>query len=152
MIQIQKAKIGDAQQIHQLIASFAEKRSMLPRSLNYIYENIRDFWVAKDGDSVVGCCALHIVGWEGLAEVKSLSVAEAKQKTGLGRLLVEKCLQEAREMGIRRAFALTFVPGFFKKLGFSEIEKEKLPHKIWSDCIDCSYFPDCCEIAVIKEI
>ena len=145
---IVKATISDAEAIHKLISYFAEKKSVLPRPLNYIYENIRDFWVAKQDGEVVGCSALHVIGWEGLAEVKSLTVSEDMQKKGLGRDLVNRCIEEGKQLGASQVFALTFVPEFFVSLGFSEVDKESLPHKIWSDCIDCSYFPDCKEIAV----
>lgn len=150
MIKLRKATIKDAEVIHKLVSHFAGKGIMLPRSLNSVYESIRDFWVAEDEGAreVLACVALHVIGWEGLAEVRSLSVKEDTQKTGYGKLLVEKCIEEAKELGIKRLFALTFVPDFFLHLGFNEIDKNELPHKIWSDCIDCPFFPDCKEIAV----
>ncbi len=122
---------------------------MLERSLNYIYEHLRDFWVYEERNKILGCCALHIVGWQGLAEIKSLSVKEKYQNRGIGKALVKQCLVEAYSLGIKRVFALTFVPLFFKRLGFKVIKREALPHKIWSDCINCAYFPDCKEEAVI---
>jgi amino-acid N-acetyltransferase len=146
---IRKAILEDADNIHDLISAFADKRVMLPRSLNFVYENIRDFFVYVDESNVpVGCVALHVVGWEGLAEVKSLSVGASKQKSGIGRMLVEACLNEAGFLGVKRVFALTFVPDFFNKCGFHIIEKDTLPHKIWTDCIDCPFFNNCKEIAV----
>ncbi len=149
---IRKAIISDAQTIQELVAQFSQKGIMLPRSLNSVYEHIRDFWVIEEEGKVIGCAALHIVGWNGLAEIRSLSVNKECQKKGLGKLLVDKCLAEAKEIGIEKVFALTFVPDFFSKHGFQNIEKETLPHKIWSDCIDCPYFPDCKEIAVMKSL
>jgi amino-acid N-acetyltransferase len=149
---LQKAVIADAKPIQDLISSFAQKRIMLPRALNYVYENLRDFWVWKEEGKILGCCALHVVGWEGLAEVKSLSVHESLQKKGIGKILVDKCISEAKELGLTQVFALTFVPEFFLKCDFHEITKEALPHKIWSDCIDCPFFPNCEEIAVLKKI
>ena len=145
---LRKATILDATQIQHLIASFAGKRVMLPRSLNFVYENIRDFWVAEDQGMVVGCAALHVVGWQDLAEIKSLSVSSDYQKSGLGKKLVDKCIQEAKPLGVKRIFALTFVPDFFKRCDFSVIDREDLPHKIWTDCIDCPFFDNCKEIAV----
>lgn len=147
-----KPNVTDAPEIQKLIGSFAAKRAMLPRSLNYLYENIRDFWVYKEDGKIIGCCSLHIVGWEGLGEIKSLSVAEDAHKRGLGKLLVERCMQEARDIGLTKTFALTYVPGFFKKLGYRECSKDELPHKIWADCIDCPSFPNCDEIAVVTEL
>jgi amino-acid N-acetyltransferase len=126
---------------------------MLARPINYVYENIRDFFVAlNDNGSVIGCAALHVVGWEGLAELKSLGVYENTQKKGVGKELVEACMDEARSLGVKKVFALTFVDGFFHKMGFTTIAKEQLPHKIWSDCVNCPFFPDCSEIAVIRSV
>ncbi|MBF0563860.1 MAG: N-acetyltransferase [Nitrospirae bacterium] len=99
---------------------------------------------------IIGVSALHIM-WEDLAEIKSLAVSQSFQKRGIGRQLLERCLDEARALGVMRIFALTYVPGFFKKLGFTEIDKSNLPHKIWGECIHCTKFPDCDEQAVILE-
>ena len=144
---IRRAKIADVKDIQRLVNWFAAKNAMLPRALSTIYENIRDFYVADEDGRVVGCCALHVT-WGDLAEVKSLAVEENTQGKGYGKLLVEKCLEDARELGVPRAFALTYVPGFFEKLGFSLVDKATLPHKIWSECINCPKFPDCGEEAV----
>ena len=133
---ISKAKISDCKEIHLLINSFAKKELMLSRSLNYVYENIRDFWVYKKNNKVIGCCALHIIGWNNLAEIKSLSVNKKDQKHGIGNTLILKCLEDAKDIGIQKVFALTYVVDFFKKLGFKIINKDTFFHKIWSDCID----------------
>lgn len=149
---IRKAKISDVKQIHTLINSWAKEGKLLDRPLNYLYENIRDFWVYEDNRKIAGCCALHSIGWDNLGEVKSLVVAGKYQKRGMGRALVDKCIEEASSLGIKQVFALTFVPDFFKKLGFKKISRKILPHKIWSDCVNCVYFPDCKEQAVIYTI
>ena len=148
---IRKARVPDAPDLHKLINSFAQKDEMLPRSLNAISEGIRDFFVAEKSGAVVGCCALHIT-WEDLAEIKSLAIDEKARGVGLGRRLVESCLLEAREMVVPKIFALTYVPEFFEKLGFERIEKSNLPHKIWSECINCPKFPNCGEEAVSIEL
>ena len=148
---IRKAWIPDVTEIQRLVNYFAEKNAMLPRSLNTIYENIRDFYVLEQDGQIVGCCALHVT-WGDLAEVKSLAVDENAQGKQLGRQLVEACLNDAREMGIPKVFALTYVPGFFEKLGFQGVDKSTLPHKIWSECINCYKFPDCGEEAVAKDL
>ncbi len=144
---IRRARITDVKDIQTLVNSFAAKNEMLPRALSTIYENLRDFYVAVDNESVIGCCALHVT-WGDLAEVKSLAVEQSAQGKGCGRLLVETCLQDARELGVPKVFALTYVPAFFEKLGFSIVDKATLPHKIWSECINCPKFPDCGEEAV----
>jgi amino-acid N-acetyltransferase len=147
---IRKAKLKDAAQIHKLINFFARKDLMMPRSLNEIYENIRDFWVCEDRGRIIGCCALHVVGWSDMAEVKSLAVEASKQKGHIGSRLLAACLKEAKTLGIKKIFALTYAPGFFARFKFSEIDKAALPQKIWAECCNCPKFPDCEEIAVIR--
>ncbi len=149
---IRKATLSDSKQIQLLINAWAKKGKLLERSLNYIYENIRDFWVYTERERIAACCGLSVVGWEDLGEIKSLVVTKKMQSKGIGTKLVKKCLQEAKKLGVKNIFALTFVPDFFKKLGFTEIDRKDLPHKIWSDCINCLSFPDCCEHAVILRI
>jgi len=146
---IRKAKIEDIKQIQALINGFARQDLMLPRSLNELYENIRDFWVAEERGKIAGCCALHI-SWDDLAEIKSLAVSKTKQKKGLGARLVKLCLDEARQMGVKRIFVLTYRPDFFRKLGFKKVKQSELPHKIWAECINCPKFPDCQETALLK--
>ena len=148
---IRKATIEDIKEIQALINTFAEQDLMLPRSINELYENLRDYWVAVDAGFVIGCCALH-VSWENLAEVKSLAVNKEFWGKAVGTRLIEVCLDDALELGIHQVFALTYQQGFFEKMGFSLISKEQLPHKIWSECIKCSKFPDCDEIAMMKEV
>ena len=148
---IRKAKLRDVKQIQQLINSFARKDEMLARSLNELYENLRDFWVVDEERKVVGCAALHIC-WDDMAEIKSLAVAKIKHGKGIGRQLVLTCLNEAKEIGSRKAFVLTYRPGYFKQFGFKRVKHSSLPHKIWADCINCSKFPDCKETALLKNL
>jgi amino-acid N-acetyltransferase len=148
---VEKAKISDVAQMHKLINYFADKGLMLPRPLSEIYENIRDYFVCKDDEKVIGCAALHIT-WSDLAEIKSVAVNEDRQKQGIGDLLIKACLSEAEVIGIPTVFCLTYQPGFFKKFGFSQIEKMELPQKVWSECFRCPKFPNCDEIALIYHI
>mgnify|MGYP001565172746 CR=1 FL=1 len=124
---------------------------MLPRSLNELYENIRDFWVAQENNKVIGCSALHI-SWDDLAEIKSLAVEKNKQGLGIGKELVGACINEAGELGAKKIFVLTYQPEYFKRLGFKRIKNSELPHKIWAECINCPKFPNCQEIALVKKI
>ncbi len=148
MALVRKATIRDVDGMFSLITDYSRKELLLPRSKADLFEHIRDFFVAEEGGKIVGCCALHIF-WEDLAEVRSLAVREELQGKGVGRELVERCLEEARALGLRKVFALTYVPDFFLRLGFKEIDKHALPRKIWTDCVNCPYFPDCEEQAVI---
>jgi len=144
---IRKARIPDARAIHKLLIGYARDGLVLSRSLPEVYESIRDFYVAEEGGLIVGTVCLHIC-WEDLAEVRSLAVAEGQEGKGIGRRLVNACLDEARSLGLKRVFALTYKPGFFDKLGFRTIEKSELPQKIWGDCMKCVKFPECDEIAM----
>lgn len=148
---IRKATIKDTAEIQNLINYYADKDKMLPRALNEIYENIRDFWVEEKNGDIIGCVALHIA-WEDLAEVKSLAVKEEFSKHGIGKNLLNKCIDDAKILGVKRVFALTYVPDYFRKFGFKDVAKEKLPHKIWSECIKCPKFPDCGEVALLYEV
>lgn len=149
---ITKPTLSDADSIRELIKTFSKKNAMLPRSLNYVYENLRDFWVYKKNGKVVACCSLHIIGWEDLAEIKCLCVKKNWQKSKIGQQLILKCLEEANVLGLKKVFALTMVPDFFVKFGFKVVAKETLPHKIWSECVECPYFPNCKEIVVFKRL
>lgn len=145
--QVVKAVLSDARDIQALIRYWAAKDLMLPRALGLIYENIRDFYVIRDEQGLAGCAALHI-SWEDLAEVKSVAIREDRKGQGLGTVLVNACLDEARSLGLPRVFALTYQVSFFERLGFSRIDRSSLPHKVWQDCINCTHFPDCDEEAV----
>ncbi len=148
---VEKGKIKDVPQMQQLINYFADKGEMLARSLSEIYENIRDYFVVRQGERVIACVALH-VSWSDLAEIKSLTVAEDYQKQGIGDQLVEACLKEAKELGIPTIFCLTYKPAFFEKTGFLQVDKAKLPHKVWGECYRCPKFPNCDEVALIYQL
>ncbi|KJR41952.1 GCN5-like N-acetyltransferase [Candidatus Magnetoovum chiemensis] len=136
---------------------------MLPRPLNMLYENIRDFFICEDSTDhseaiaseykyeLIGVSALHVM-WEDLGEIKSLAVRADKQRKGIGAALVNSCINEAKQIGLKRVFALTYVPDFFLTLGFEKIDKQALPQKTWGDCINCSKFPECDEQAVILDL
>lgn len=148
---IRKAKIKDIKQIQSLINYFAGQNLMLPRSLNELYENLRDFWVCEEDSKITGCCALH-VSWDDLAEIKSLAVAEKRQKKGVGARFVAACINEAKEIGAKKVFVLTYKPQYFKRFGFKKVEHAGLPHKIWAECINCPKFPNCQETAMVKQL
>ena len=150
-MEIRRAKISDVEAIYSLINYYAERDRMLFRSLADIYENLQSFIVAELDGNVVGCCALQII-WSDLAEIKSLAVDQAHKDKGIGKMLVAEAIEQARQLGLPRVFALTLDPAFFERLGFEKIEKDALPMKVWKDCAKCSKQQNCDEIAVIKEI
>jgi len=124
---------------------------MLARSLGELYDNMRDYFVYEERGKVIGAGALHIC-WEDLAEIRSLCVTESSRGKGIGRMLVEACMEEARELNIAKVFLLTYQEEFFGKCGFTLVDKKELPQKIWSDCIRCPKFPECDEIAMMRRI
>lgn len=151
MKSVEKASISDVPQMHKLINSFADKGEMLARSLSEIYENVRDYFIVRDGEQVIACAALHI-NWSDLAEIRSVAVAEDYQKQGVGAKLIRACLKDANRLGIATVFCLTYQPGFFEKLGFTQVDKMELPQKIWNECYRCSKFPNCDEVALVRRL
>ena len=148
---IRRAQIEDIHQIQVLINQFAKQELMLPRSLSGLYECLRDFWVCQQNNQIAGCCALHII-WQDLGEIRSLVVKKPWQGKGIGSQLINAAFDEARGLGLKSIFTLTYIPDYFKGFGFHRISKEKLPHKIWAECISCPKFPDCKEVALIKKL
>ena len=150
---IRKAWVLDVKNIHKLLSTFSDRGEILPRSLSEIYDNLRDYCIFCDEKqkTIIGTCAVHIT-WEDLAEIRSLAVKEEFTKRGIGRKLVERCIAEARELGIHRVFVLTYKREFFEKVGFHLVDKSSLPHKIWADCLKCVKFPDCDETAMSKTL
>ncbi len=148
---VRKAKLKDISVIYSLIEKYATAGLLLPRSLSSLYEHVRDFWVYEEAGEILGCVALQIV-WKDLAEIRSLAVREDKTGEGIGGKLVEACLKEAVELGVKKVFSLTYAKDFFEKMGFKEVEKNSLPHKVWKECISCVKFPECDETAVIIDL
>lgn len=148
---IRKAQIHDVKEIQKLLMKYAGQGDMLSRSLSELYESIRDFYVVVGDGKLLGAAALHIV-WDDLAEVRSVAVAEEVGRRGIGSQLVQACIDEARQIGLKRIFCLTYRPDFFATLGFRLVDKSELPQKVWGDCIKCVKFPDCDENAMILDL
>ncbi len=146
-----KATTLDVPGVVELVNSFAERGEMLPRTAGELYETLRDFFVVRRGDEVVACAALHVT-WNDLAEVRSLAVREEDQTAGLGSLLVNACIVEARRLGLKRVFALTMKPAFFEKLGFAQADVMTLSRKVWNECYRCPKFMNCDEIAMVADV
>jgi amino-acid N-acetyltransferase len=148
-VRVRKAAMRDIHPILDLINSYAAKGIMLPRTEFDLSENIRDFSVAYSGDRLVGCGALHFYS-PVMGEVRSLAVAPEDRTHGIGMLLVESLVREADAYSLDAIFAFTYVPEFFAKMGFQEVERGELPLKAWKDCLRCPKFNSCDEIAVVR--
>ena len=146
-----KPTFKDVESIHKLINYYADQGLMLPRSRNILYETLRDMIVAEQNGEVAGVGALHLV-WDELAEIRAMAIAPEVTKQGVGRNIVEALVSEAKSLGVKKLFTLTYQPGFFAKLDFTEVEKDALPHKVWKECINCPKFPNCDETAMIRII
>ncbi len=145
---LRKATIADVPRVQKLVNFFADRNEMLHKSLNELYENLRDFTVAEEDGEILACAAVHVT-WDDLAELKSVAVSPNAQGRGLGKQIVNRCLDEARELGLGRVFALTYKPEFFERHGFRVIDRNMLPHKVWGECIKCHKFPNCNEVAMM---
>lgn len=148
---IRKLTVKDVPPIAEIINSYASQGLLLPRSHHQLYQCIRDFVAATSNGRIVGCGALHVV-WDDLGEVRSLAVMQDWLGRGIGQLMVKHLLDEAMGLGLPRVFALTYQQRFFERLGFHVVPRDSLPHKIWGDCLDCPKFPNCDEIAMIKDL
>lgn len=150
MITYRPASFADVENIHKLLNDYAKEGLMLPRSRNAIYENLRDYIIAVDEKGhFLGCGALHFV-WDKLAEIRSLAIMPNIKKTGIGRDLVAHLEKEGIARGVKMFFSLTYQPGFFSKCDYIQTDKSMLPQKVWKECVHCSLYPYCNEIAFVK--
>ncbi len=153
MIELIKAKLSDIPAMQALVSSEVKDGIILNRTEDEVATNIRSYVLAKKGDKLVGYTALHVHS-KRLAEIRSLIVDEAYRGQKIGQRLVEFTLKEASALGVEEdVLVLTYLPLFFQKLDFKEINKEVIPeHKIWADCIKCIHFPICNEVALVYKL
>ncbi|HUT63888.1 MAG TPA: N-acetyltransferase [Anaerolineae bacterium] len=148
---VRKAMVKDVPVIADIVNYHAKMGVMLPRPISRIYDNVRDYVVIESNGDILGCGALHVM-WSDLAEIRALALRDEYVGKGLGRSLVDNLLEEAKSLGIEKVFVLTYKADFFKHFGFSVIDKSELPHKIWSECVNCMHFPNCEEVALIRSV
>jgi amino-acid N-acetyltransferase len=148
---VRPARIADVPIIHHFLELYTTKGNLLPRTMNEIYRHLRDFFVIEVDGQVAAIGALEIFT-EDLGEVRSLVVAEEYERRGLGRLMVQRIIAEARQLGLRRLMALTYVPTFFHKLGFVTVAMDTLPEKVWNVCVKCYKYNRCDETAVLLNL
>jgi amino-acid N-acetyltransferase len=151
-VRYRPARLADIPAMAAIIAGFAERKLMLPRTHSELYEDVRDFIVAEaELGGICGCTALHI-DTDRIAEVKALAVAPSAQGLGIGRGLVEAAISSARDLGLERVFCLTYQVDFFAKLGFTKVDRARLPDKVWGECVRCHRFLDCDEVAMWRPV
>ena len=150
---LRKARLGDVSALFKLIHQYAEEEVMLPRALPELYENIWEFTVAeKEGRQILAACGALRLYNEEVAEIRSLCVEPQLKTSGLGRAVTNQLMHEARDLGLRRVFALTVVPDFFSRMGFYPVERSALPQKVWRDCLQCEKYFRCDEVAVVFDL
>jgi amino-acid N-acetyltransferase len=150
--EVRPARMQDADAIHDLVSYYAERHRMLFRTLEDIYERLREFRVFVDSEGkILGCAGLAFL-WRDLAEIRSMAVDPNFKGCGIGRRLVEDAVEEARRLGLKRVFALTYEDKFFERLQFKVVDKETLPHKVWTDCIRCPMRENCNEVPMVMEL
>jgi amino-acid N-acetyltransferase len=148
---IRKARLADVATVAQVINGRAALGELLPRSQHHIYQNLRDFVVYERESQILGAGAMHVL-WRDLGEIRALAVAGPWQGQGIGTAIVQALLREATSLGLERAFAFTYKPRFFERLGFYLVDKETLPRKVWGECIHCVKFPVCDEVAMVFDL
>ena len=153
-VQVRKARVFDVEAMHRLINHYAGQQLMLPKTNLQLYENLRDYHVAvetADDNKVLGCGALHIY-WTNLAEIRALAVFPGTTHKGVGTLLVNRLVEEARTFALERVFAFTYVPEFFGRFGFVQVEHRSLPLKVYNECFHCPKFNCCDEVAMVLQL
>lgn len=145
------AQAQDIAEIQALLNHYAGMGDLLPRTKTDIIANLEHFRVIENNGSIIACGSLEHFTPE-LAEIRSLMVGKDIKGGGFGRIIVQALIEIARERGVKRLMALTYVPGFFHKFGFITVNKEIFPEKIWGICVNCYKFSKCDEIAVLLEL
>ena len=152
MIHFKKPTLDNIVEMQTLVASEVESGVILPRSNDEIATNIRSYFLAMDGNKIIGFVALHIHSMV-LGELRSMIIHESYRGQNIGTKLVDNACLEGKNLGLKEVLALTYQKRFFERLGFVEIPKESIPeHKIWADCIKCKHFPVCNEVSLIKTL
>jgi amino-acid N-acetyltransferase len=151
---VRKARLGDVNDMFRIINHYAEMQLMLPKTQLQLYENLRDYSIVTEVSApnrVLACGALHIY-WENLAEIRAVAVAPGITRKGVGTLLIEHLLEEARELEIEQVFVFTYEPNFFGRFGFIQVEHRTMPLKVYNECFHCPKFNKCDELAMVLHL
>ncbi|MFB7915134.1 amino-acid N-acetyltransferase [Streptomyces sp. NPDC056061] len=135
-VTVRRARTSDVASVRRLLDGYVREGILLDKATVTLYEDIQEFWVAeRDEDArVIGCGALHVM-WEDLAEVRTLAVDHSIRGAGVGHQVLDKLLQTARWLGVRRVFCLTFEVDFFAKHGFVEIGETPVDGDVYSELL-----------------
>lgn len=130
-LMVERAKVTDVRHIKALVDAYAGP-ILLRKSLSNLFEDVTEFWVARDGEAVVGCGALHVF-WEDLGEIRTVATDPAARRRGVGRAVCAEIIDQARLLGLHRLFVLTFEVDFFRSLGFSPIRELDLSREAYAE-------------------
>jgi amino-acid N-acetyltransferase len=152
-IKTRKAKPTDVGEMYRIINHYAEKQLMLPKTHLQLYEFLRDYTVSEDmtAGTILGCGSLHFY-WENLAEIRAVAVAPGIVQKGIGTLIMESLLAEAHEYHLEQVFVFTYVPKFFSRFGFIQVEHGTMPLKVYNECFHCPKFNTCDELAMVLHL
>lgn len=151
-VNVEKPVLHDIDAMLGLANNYVENGTVIYRDKDEMASTIRSYFIVREGDAIIAMVALNIYSSD-LAEVRTLVVHPNYQRQGIGWLLLQSLEQEAKFLGLKELFVLTYQQGFFEKLGFKEINKSQIPNqKIWADCIKCKHFPTCNEVALLKTL
>jgi amino-acid N-acetyltransferase len=133
-VSVRAARTTDVPAIRRFIDFYAPKRILLDKPTVTLYEDVQEFVVAEVAGDVVGCGALHVL-WADLAEVRTLAVDPACQKSGVGHALLEALLDRARELGVHRVYCLTFEVDFFAAHGFVPFDATPVEPEVYEELL-----------------
>jgi amino-acid N-acetyltransferase len=153
-LKVRKARPADVPAMHRIINHYADQQLMLPKAHLQLYENVRDYTVAYDPSdcaAVLGCGALHIY-WDDLAEIRAVAVLPGSAQKGIGTVVVDALIEEARDLGMEQVFVFTYVPRFFSRFGFIQVEHRSMPLKVYNECFHCPKFNTCDELAMVLHL
>jgi amino-acid N-acetyltransferase len=133
-VAVRRARTSDVPHIRRLVDLYASQRILLSKETVTLYEDVQEFWVALDGDEVVGCGALHVL-WSDLAEIRTLATDPSRRGQGVGGVVLRHLLDVAREVGVTRVFCLTFETAFFGVHGFVEIDGTPVAPDVYAELL-----------------
>ncbi len=148
VINIRPAVVDEVAEIVALVNTHAFQGSVLPRSLQSVYDTVEDWIVAEADGEIMGCVSLLPYS-SGLVEVRSLAVRNRYQGLGIGTRLMKALLDEAKRRRIPTLFALTRKVPFFSRFGFQVTERDLFSEKVWHDCRLCPLIERCDETAMV---
>jgi len=152
MLKYFKPTLKHIDDMQDLVYQDVENGNILVRTKSEMATTIRSYTVVYDDDVLVGFVALHIHSIT-LAEIRSLVVKDTHRGNGIGKKLIQNCIDEAKQLELQELLVLTYKQALFEKFNFEVIEKASIPDtKIWADCIKCKHFPICDEISLTLKI